>query len=178
MSVQSMRISWPRPVDVAVALDDLQISTRTKRRSPVRCSVADGGQISLGDRTDLELVAGVCDEHGDAYFEIYRRHRASVTSSAEMILARDQRCEAVVAQVFSSLWFFPEDFDPSQGTLLSYLRLDARDRSIDLVRSAPAMRPGSPGTGRSRVEAGREPPDRHGRPRVTDRPQGTPRSTT
>jgi hypothetical protein len=161
-----------------MALDGLHVSTRTKRQGPVRCSVADGDRVSLGDRTDLELVAGLCDGRGDAYSEIYRRHRNVVTSSAEMILARDPRCEAVVAQVSSSLWFFPEDFDPSQGTLLAYLRLEARDRSIDLVRSVPATRPGPPGTGRSRVETGREPPDRHGRPRVTGRPQGTPRSTT
>jgi RNA polymerase sigma-70 factor (ECF subfamily) len=55
-----------------------------------------------------------------------------------MILIGDNRCEDVVAEVFVALWFFPEKFDPARGTLLAYLRLKARGRSIDLVRAETA----------------------------------------
>ena len=107
-----------------------------------------GGQIQESIReavaspcstwSDFDLVAGLLDESVDAYFEIHRRHSASVTAAARMILMRDQRCEDVVAEVFVSLWFSPEKFDPARGSLLAYLRLNARGRSIDLVRAEVA----------------------------------------
>jgi len=76
---------------------------------------------------------------------------------------KDQRCEDVVAEVFVSLWFFPEKFDPSRGTLLAYLRLKARGRSIDMVRKEAARtrretteRPGPPDTDADAVLVGAE----------------------
>ena len=66
-----------------------------------------------------------------------------------MILVKDHRCEDVVAEVFVSLWLFPEKFDPARGTLLAYLRLRARGRSIDIVRSEAA---------RTRRETSEQPP--------------------
>ena len=96
------------------------------------------GDVPFVKWSDLDLVASLFDGSGDAYAEIYRRHSASVTAAARMILIRDDRCEDVVAEVFVSLWFFPEKFDPARGTLLAYLRLKARVRSIDMVRAETA----------------------------------------
>jgi len=93
---------------------------------------------SVRDRSDLDLVAGMADASEDAYAELYRRHSGPVTSVVRMILMRDSRCEDVVAEVFVSLWLFPEKFDPARGTLLAYLRLKARGRSIDIVRAEAA----------------------------------------
>jgi RNA polymerase sigma-70 factor (ECF subfamily) len=42
--------------------------------------------------------------------------------------------------VFVGLWFHPEKFDPKRGSLSSYLRLRARGRSIDVVRTEVARR--------------------------------------
>ena len=87
-----------------------------------------------------DLVASLVDECGDAYAELYRRHSRSVTAAVNMILVNDSRCEDVVAEVFVGLWFFPERFDSSRGSLLAFLRLKARGRSIDLVRAETARR--------------------------------------
>ena len=58
-----------------------------------------------------------------------------------MILVNDdQRCQDVVADVFVALWFFPEKFEPSRGSLLAFLRMKARGRSIDIVRAETARR--------------------------------------
>jgi RNA polymerase sigma-70 factor (ECF subfamily) len=104
-----------------------------------RTSVGTGG-IPYREWSDLDLVASLVDESGDAYAELYRRHSVAVTSAARMVLLRDERCEDVVAEVFVGLWFFPEKFDPSRGSLLSFLRLKARGRSIDLVRAETSRR--------------------------------------
>jgi RNA polymerase sigma-70 factor (ECF subfamily) len=90
--------------------------------------------------SDLDLMALLVGECRDAYAELYRRHSRSVTAAARTILADDARCEDVVAEVFVALWFFPEKFDPSRGSLLSFLRLKARGRSIDMVRQETARR--------------------------------------
>ena len=87
---------------------------------------AASGDVPFVKWSDLDLVASLFDGSGDAYAEIYRRHSASVAAAARMILIRDHRCEDVVAEVFVSLWFFPEKFDPARGTLLAFLRLKAR----------------------------------------------------
>ena len=102
-----------------------------------RSSVGSGG-IPYCDWSDLDLVACLAEESGDAYAELYRRHAASVKAAARMILVNDERCQDVVAEVFVGLWFFPNKFDPSRGSLLAFLRLKARGRSIDIVRSETA----------------------------------------
>jgi len=92
------------------------------------------------DWSDLDLVACLSNEGGDAYAELYRRHSASVAAVARMILANDERCQDVVAEVFVGLWFYPEKFEPSRGSLLAFLRMKARGRSIDMVRSETARK--------------------------------------
>jgi RNA polymerase sigma-70 factor (ECF subfamily) len=55
-----------------------------------------------------------------------------------MILGRGSGCDDVVAEVFLALWLSPESFDPARGSLLGFLRLKAKGRSIDMVRSETA----------------------------------------
>jgi RNA polymerase sigma factor (sigma-70 family) len=93
-----------------------------------------------GEWSDLDLVQSVIDLRGNAYAELYRRHSKSVAATAKMILVNDSRCEDVVAEVFVALWFAPEKFDPLRGTLLSFLRVKARGRAIDIVRQETARR--------------------------------------
>jgi RNA polymerase sigma-70 factor (ECF subfamily) len=133
-------------VDLAVAMDQSQVSSRSTSVRPAQAGTAGttpptdegSGEVPFIEWTDLDLVAGLFNAREDAYSEIYRRHSASVTAAARMILIRDHRCEDVVAEVFVSLWCYPEKFDPARGTLLAYLRLKARGRSIDMVRSDTA----------------------------------------
>jgi RNA polymerase sigma-70 factor (ECF subfamily) len=76
----------------------------------------------------------------DAFAEIYRRHAATVRSVARMILGAVATCDDVVAEVFVGLWVSPVSFDPARGTLRSFLRLQARSRSLDVWRSETARR--------------------------------------
>ena len=90
--------------------------------------------------SDLELVECVVLREVDAFNEIYRRHAGSVTSIARMILGNSSACDDVVAEVLLAFWLRPDNFDPNRCSLLGFLRMKARGRSIDIVRADVARR--------------------------------------
>ena len=99
--------------------------------------------MSLSPRTqcsDLQLVEDVVLREAAAFDEIYRRHARSVASTAKMVLGNSPLCEDVVAEVFLAFWLKPESFDINRGSLIGFLRLKARGRSIDILRSDVARR--------------------------------------
>ena len=94
----------------------------------------------IGEWSDGALAKAIVLSRIDAFTELRRRHLASVTAVARMILGNRSTCEDAVAEVFVGFWLAPEKFDAQQGTVLAYLRLMARGRSIDLVRSNTVRR--------------------------------------
>ena len=94
--------------------------------------------IAVVERTDAVLVACVVRHEVDAYIELRRRHLSSVTAVARMLLGSRATSEDVVEDVFVAFWLEPHRFDPTRGTLLGFLRLTVRGRSIDLLRSEAA----------------------------------------
>jgi RNA polymerase sigma-70 factor (ECF subfamily) len=96
--------------------------------------------VRCTDRSDGDLMNAIALRDEDAFAEVFHRHSASVTAASAMILGRDGRCDDVVAEVFFALWISPQLFDPGRGTLLGFLRLKAKGRSIDVVRSEMAAR--------------------------------------
>lgn len=90
------------------------------------------------DRSDAGLVRGVLLREVDAYTELRRRHLHSVTGVARALLGTRAGTEDVVADVFVAFWLDPYRFDPRRGTVLAFLRMNARGRSIDLLRSDTA----------------------------------------
>lgn len=96
--------------------------------------------MQLGGFTDSQLADGVRRRHQPALEELYRRHASSVAATSRMVLGNWSGCDDVVADVFLSFWLHPENFEPQRGGLLGYLRLKARGRSIDIVRSEVARR--------------------------------------
>jgi len=105
-----------------------------------RCPCRAGDLESHTDWSDLDLIGAVVDNCGDAYAELFRRHSRSVATTARMILGDSHQCEDVVADVFMGLWLSPEKFDPTRGTLLGFLRLKSKARSIDVLRSDSSRR--------------------------------------
>jgi RNA polymerase sigma-70 factor (ECF subfamily) len=85
--------------------------------------------------SDLELIAAVVARSDRAFAELFRRHYHSVVWSSRMILINGPQCEDIGAEVLFEFWLEPEKFDPSRGTLLSFLRVKAKGRSIDFIRS-------------------------------------------
>ena len=94
----------------------------------------------LDEWSDGVLAHAVVLRQVDAFAELRRRHLESVAAVARMVLGNRASCEDVVSEVFVGFWLAPQKFDPDRGTVLAYLRLNARGRSIDVVRSETARR--------------------------------------
>jgi RNA polymerase sigma-70 factor (ECF subfamily) len=104
--------------------------------TPRRLRLAQVGPCS----TDGELASAILRRDTGAYEELYRRHAGSVRAAARLILGNRPECDDVVADVFVGLWTSPGLFDPTRGSLLGFLRLRAKGRSIDLLRSESSRR--------------------------------------
>jgi RNA polymerase sigma factor (sigma-70 family) len=90
------------------------------------------------DLADGALVSSLVGNDEDAFAEIFRRHVRSISAAARLILGNSPLCDDVAAEVFLALWLSPEAFDPTRGSLLGYLRMKAKGKSIDILRSETA----------------------------------------
>lgn len=90
----------------------------------------------------------------EALAEAYRRHAGAVFGLARRVLGAQPLAEEVVQEVFLRLWNDPGRFDPSRGTLRSYLLAQAHGRSVDLLRSEGARRAREERDARATAEAG------------------------
>ena len=68
----------------------------------------------------------------------YREHFPAMLTAADRVLRDRAAAEDVVQDVFMHLWRRPEIFDPSRGSLSSYLTMMARSRALDRWRSRSA----------------------------------------
>lgn len=95
------------------------------------------------DRTqmsDTALVFAVSRFDSDALGEIYRRHAGAMASLCHRVLRDRSLAEEVVQEVFVRLWQEPERFDPTRGSLRSWLLSQCHSRSVDLIRSEESRR--------------------------------------
>ncbi len=68
----------------------------------------------------------------------YDAHVAGVRASAHDVLRDPHAAEDVAQEVFSALWRRPERFDPARGDLGQFLRVMARSRALDALRTKQA----------------------------------------
>jgi RNA polymerase sigma-70 factor (ECF subfamily) len=93
-----------------------------------------------GSADDAALVRAVSEGDEAALAELYRRHAAGAFAVAVRILRRGELAEDVVQDLFVRLWDHPGGFDPERGSLRSFLLLQARTRSLDMLRAEGARR--------------------------------------
>lgn len=86
------------------------------------------------------LVRAVADGSTDALAVLYDRHAASLFAIAMRATDDRQVAEEVVQDTFLALWNRAEQFDSATGSLGTWLRAIARNRTIDRLRAA-ARRP-------------------------------------
>jgi len=109
---------------------------------------ASGARGAGWPATDRELTARIMAGESDALAEAYRQYAAAVFGTCRRVLRDEALAEDVTQEVFVSLWQHPERFDPSRGSLRTWLGLLAHHRSVDRVRAE---------TSRARREARTEP---------------------
>ncbi len=95
-------------------------------------------KVLVDDLSDPQLVLVAARGRAEALAEVYRRHAGAVFGLARRITADVGDAEDVTQEIFIGLWSRPERFDPSRGSLRTYLLTQAHSRSVDLVRSRNA----------------------------------------
>ena len=87
-----------------------------------------------GVPSDAELVQRLGDADGAALSQLYQRFVRPCYSLARLICADDGLAEEVVQEVFLTLWRDPNRFDPSRGSLATWLLTLIHHKTVDAVR--------------------------------------------
>jgi len=85
---------------------------------------------------ELALVRAVAAGSTDALAALYDRHADSLYATAMRSTDDRQLAEEVVQDTFLALWDRAELYDPAVGSLGTWLRAIARNRTIDRLRAA------------------------------------------
>jgi len=94
----------------------------------------------FSEASDPQLVTSIGRYNEVALAEVYRRHGGAVFGLARRVLDNVTEAEDVTQEVFLRLWNEPERFDPSRGSLRSFLLAQSHARSVDVIRSQNARR--------------------------------------
>ena len=92
-----------------------------------------------GDRPlvdDAILVREVAAGSQSALGDLYDRYVDAIHAAASRLTADRQVAEEVVQETFLALWNRAELFDPTLGSLPTWLRTIARNRTVDRLRAA------------------------------------------
>jgi RNA polymerase sigma-70 factor, ECF subfamily len=108
----------------------------TDRTAASRCR-APRGRASVREvgGTDALLAARLAAGDDHALAEAFDRLAPAVYGGALRVLGDGAAAQDVVQDVFVELWNHPDRYNPSAGTLRTYLIVLARHRAVDLVRS-------------------------------------------
>lgn len=71
----------------------------------------------------------------EAFRQFFRQRSPEVLALCRCILRNSQDAEDVTSDVFLEIWTRRNQFDPTRGSLRSYVLMLARSRAIDLYRS-------------------------------------------
>lgn len=102
------------------------------------------GPHEKAHQTDADLVHELLEGSEEALLELYRRHAGSIFRAAVLRLGDRQLAEEVLQDTFMALWNRAELFDAGQGSLLGWLSVIARNRSVDMFRAAGRRPPSQP----------------------------------
>lgn len=91
--------------------------------------------MSERDQSDGALVAAIEARDADALGQLYDRHAARLLGLAHRILGETGEAEEVVQEVFLHAWKAASTFDRSRGSVIAWLLVATRSRSIDRLRT-------------------------------------------
>jgi len=101
-----------------------------------------GGRTSSSEgvaENDTQLAVRLRAHSADALAEVYRRHGHVVVAHAQRF-CQPGGAEDIAQEVFLALWRDPARFDPSRGSLRTFLLALVHNRSIDMYRSEDSRR--------------------------------------
>lgn len=122
-------------------------------------SVGNLAGVETDPTSDASLVRQIVGGSQDALAALYDRHINAVHATALRVSGNETVAAEVVQDTFLGLWNRAERYDPTRGSLSTWLQAIARNRAIDRLR-ATARR--GPTTTFSSIEAGALDPDAMG----------------
>lgn len=105
---------------------------------PVVVSDLVGARSEASNVDDAALAAAVATHDQAALEKVFERYGGAVRSMALRVLRNEALAEDTVQEVFVAFWNAPDRFDPSRGSLRTFLLTLAHRRAIDIVRSEQA----------------------------------------
>ncbi|MEX0755124.1 MAG: sigma-70 family RNA polymerase sigma factor [Actinomycetota bacterium] len=92
------------------------------------------------DQRDLELHRGLLDRDERAFEELYRTYGSAAYGLATRVTGQPALGQEVVHDAFLAIWRAPEAFDPSRGSLRTFLLSLVHHRAVDTVRREERLR--------------------------------------
>jgi RNA polymerase sigma-70 factor, ECF subfamily len=111
-----------RPPAAHVTIDEVFKPTRLARRSDLR------------NLADEDLMALVGDGHARAFEVVFDRHAGLALSLAYRICGRRATAEEAVQEAFLSLWRSGARYDPTRGSVRSWVLGVVHNRAVDALR--------------------------------------------
>lgn len=100
-------------------------------------------RMSSISEADRALIARIEGRDADALAELYDRYSSRLMGLAQRILGDTGEAEEVLQELFLWVWRSAASFDAARGSVIAWLLVATRSRSIDRVRSRrPAARAG------------------------------------
>ena len=84
---------------------------------------------------DATLVEAIGRKDADAFKALIERHGPWILGTAQVILGKRTEAERIVEEVFLELWDRPQIFRASTAPLRDNLRIVARGKALDQLRS-------------------------------------------
>ncbi len=94
---------------------------------------------SSGVETDLELLVRLARGDQEALGALYDVHAPRLMAVATRMLGSATEAEDLLHDVFVEVWKKAGDYDPSRGTVRTWIAMRVRSRCLDRLRS-PARR--------------------------------------
>ena len=91
-------------------------------------------------RSDVQLAEALVGGDADALSEVYDRFHRAVHAVAFRVTTDRTHAEDVVQEVFVALWKRPEAYNPTRGSLGTWLMSTAHHKAVDLVRREESLR--------------------------------------
>ena len=97
-------------------------------------------EIPDGTFTDGDVAVALLARTEAAHSYAFVRYASLVRRVAARSLRDPTQVDDIVQSVFETLWLHPERFDSTRGSLAAFLQVQARSRSLDLLRSEASRR--------------------------------------
>lgn len=104
---------------------------------------------SLQSLDDADLLSRAGEGDVEAFSVLYRRHASLLLVMAERVLGNREDAEEALQDSFLHAWKKADDYERSRSSVLTWLVLITRSRSLDRLRSLQSIR-------RLKEEYGRE----------------------